>query len=63
MMGKPKLTYYPIRLRFVNQHCTFPIGSLTWVLVSINGVLITTDFEVIEIMDDINPYLALLGIN
>jgi hypothetical protein len=63
LMGKPKLIYSPIRLRMVNQHAVRPFGILEHVHVDIDGVRTFADFEVIEIVDDIYPYPALLGIN
>jgi len=39
------------------------MGRLQGVTVDIEGVSTLTDFEVIEIVDDSNPYLALLGID
>ena len=41
------------------------MSKLSWhssVLVDIDGVSTSADFEVIEIIDDSNPYPALLGI-
>jgi len=38
------------------------MGRLPGVTVDIKGVQTIIDFEVIEIMDDNNPYLALLGL-
>ena len=39
------------------------MGRLQGVTVDIEGASIQIDFEVIEIVDDNNPYLALLGID
>ena len=39
-----------------------PLGWIPNVPVDIDGVCTVADFEVIEIIDDNNPYLALLGI-
>jgi len=39
------------------------MGRLQGVTVDIEDVSTQTDFEVIEIVDDNNPYLALLGID
>jgi len=39
------------------------MGRLQGVTVGIEGVRMQTKFEVIEIVDDNNPYLALLGID
>ena len=38
------------------------MGRLHSVVVDIKGVCIVVDFQVIEIMDDKNPYPALLGL-
>ena len=62
-MGIPKLVWSPIQLILVNQYRTFLVGRVDNVQVDINGVRTTTNFEVIEIMDDKVPYLALLGID
>jgi len=39
------------------------MGRLQGVTVDIEGVSVQTDFKVIDIIDDSNPYPALLGIN
>lgn len=39
-----------------------PHGMVIWITVDIEGASAMTEFEVIEIVDDSNPYLALLGI-
>ena len=39
-----------------------PLGRLLSVPIDLDGVSTLADFEVIEIIDDSNPYLALLGI-
>jgi len=46
-----------------NQYCIFPIGRLENVEIDIVGLNIVTDFEVIEIMLDKDPYPTLLGID
>jgi hypothetical protein len=63
LMGKPKLIYSSIRLRMANQQVVSPFGRLEHVPVDIDGVRTFVDFEVIEIVDDSCPYLALLGID
>jgi hypothetical protein len=63
LMGKPKLIYYPIRLRMANQQEVSPFGRLDHVLVDIDEVITFVDFEVIEIVDDSCPYPAMLGID
>jgi hypothetical protein len=60
LMGKPKLIYSPIRLRMANHHAVIPIGRLEHVPMDIDRVRTFEDFEVIEIVDDNCPYLALL---
>jgi len=45
-----------------NQKKTFPLGRLLGVIVDIKGVHIISNFEVIDIIDDSNPYFSLLGI-
>ena len=56
------LEWSPIQLRLANQQKIVPLGRFPSVLVDIDGVSTLVDFEVIEIIDDSNPYLALLGI-
>jgi hypothetical protein len=62
-MGKPKMIYSPIRLPIANQQVVISFGRLEHVLVDIDGVRTFAYFEVIEIVDDIYPYPALLGID
>ena len=61
-MRKPILEWSPIQLRLANQQKVVPLGRLPGVPVYIDGVSTLVDFEVIDINDDSNPYLALLGI-
>ena len=61
LMGKPKLRYSPIQLRLANQQRVNPMRRLSNVPVDIDGVWSLEDFEVIEIIDDNNPFPALLG--
>src|SRR5713226_9334704 len=61
-MRKPKLEWSPIQLRLANQQKIVPLGRFPSVPVDINGVSTLADFEAIEIIDDSNPYPALLGI-
>jgi hypothetical protein len=46
-----------------NQYFIFPVGRMEYVKVDVAGVKTIVDFEVIEIMGDGDPYLALLGID
>lgn len=62
-MGKPKLQWSPIQLRMTNQKKIVPLGRLSGITMDIEGVCITTNFEVIEIVDDSNPYPTLLGLD
>jgi hypothetical protein len=62
LMKKPKLVCSPIQLRLVNQHKIVPIGRLKGVPVNINGVCSVVDFEVIDIVDDIQPYPTIMGL-
>ena len=62
-MGKSRLIYSPTRLRMENQHTVSPYGRLEHVPVDIDRVRTFVDFEVIEIVDEICPYPALLGID
>ena len=59
-MGRPALQWSPIQLRMANQQKVIPLGRLSGITMDIKGVHNTTDFEVIEIVDDSNPYHALL---
>ena len=61
-MEKPSLEWSPIQLRLANQQKIVPLGRLPSVPVDIDGFNTLADFEVIEIIDDSNPYPLLLGI-
>ena len=62
-MNNPRLDWSPIQLRLANQSKVLPIGRLTQVPVEVKGLRTYVDFEVIDIVDDTNPYPALLGID
>ena len=62
-MGKPRLDWSPIQLHLANQAKVLPIGWLSNVIVDVEGLRAYADFEVINIVDDRHPYLALLGID
>jgi hypothetical protein len=47
----------------VNQYCIYPVGRLQNVQVDLDGVQTMANFEVIEIIGEKDPYLALLGID
>lgn len=63
LMGKPNLRWSPIQLRMENQQKIFPCRRLSGVTIDIEGDHTTIDFEVTEILDDNNPYPALLGLD
>ena len=46
-----------------NQQKIILLGRLTKVVVDIAGVKVHADFEVIQIVDDADPYPALLGLD
>jgi len=62
-MGIPTLQWSPIEHRMASQHKIIPMGRMYGVTVDIEGASTLADFEVIEIVDDSNPYLVLLGID
>lgn len=57
------LQWSPTQLRMANQQNIIPMGHLHEVIVDIEGVCTIADFEVIEIVDDRNPYPVLLRID
>ena len=61
-MGTTTLEWSPIQLRLANQQKIVRLGRFPSVPVDIDGVSTLADFEVIEIIDDSNPYPTLLGI-
>eukprot|EP00253_Pinus_taeda_P026519 PITA_26519 len=62
-MGRPTLQWYPIQLQIENQQKILPMGRLQGITVDIEGASALENFKVIEIVDDNNPYLTLLGID
>lgn len=62
-MCRPALQWSPIQLRMTNQQNIIPMGRLQGVTMDIDGRSTQIDFEVIEIVDDSNPYPTLLGID
>ena len=62
-MGEPKLERPTIQLRMENQQKIIPLGRLPKFMVDIAGVGVLADFEVIEIMEDVDPYPTLLGLD
>jgi len=62
-MGRPALQFSLIQLRMANQQKILPMGRLQGVTVDIEAASAQAYFEVIEIVDDNNPYPMLLGID
>jgi len=62
LMGKPNLVCSPIQLTLSYQYKIYPIGRIKKVKVNIEEVKTKAYFEVIEIMDDLDPYPNRLGI-
>ena len=62
-MGRPVLQWSPFQLQMVNQKKILSMGRLQGITVDIKGASALADFEVIEIFDDNNTYLALLVID
>ena len=62
-MGKLCLDWSIVQLWLTNQAMVLSIGRLSQVPVDIEGMHTFAEFEVIDIVDDTNPYLALLGID
>jgi len=61
-MGRPTLQLAPIQLWMVNQQKILSMGRLQGITIDIEGASVLADFKVIDIVDDSNPYPALLGI-
>jgi argininosuccinate synthase len=62
LMGKPTLIWSVIQLGLANQHKIVSIGCLIGVPVNIDGVCNVANFEVIEIVDYIQPYPTSMGL-
>ena len=62
-MGEPTLGYSNIQLKLENQKGVIPIGRLKNTTVDLDGVRTTTDFEVMDMVDEYIPFRKLLGIN
>ena len=62
-MGEPKLEWSAVQLHMANQHKILPLGGLSKVVVDIVGVRVRADFEVIQRVEDTNPYRTLLGLD
>ena len=61
-MGEPKLEWSTIQLCMANQQKIITLGRFTRFVVNIEGVKVLENFEVIQIVDDTQPYPALLGL-
>jgi hypothetical protein len=62
LMGKRKLVWYPVKLSLTDEHNIVPIGCLTGVPMNVDEVRNMVEFEAIEIMEDSQPYCALMGL-
>lgn len=62
-MGRPTLQWSPIQIRMENQQTIIPMVQLHGVTVDMEGASDLANFEVIEIIDDNNPYPMLLKID
>ena len=62
-MGEPKLEWSTIQLCMANKQKIIPLGRLLQVVVDIAGVKVCAEFEVIKILDDVDPYPMLLGLD
>ena len=62
-MGEPKLEWSTIQPRMANQQKIIPLGRLSKIMVDIIGVKVRVDFEVIQIVEDADPYTTLLGLD
>ena len=62
-MGEPRLGWWTIQIWMANQQNIIPLGRLTKVVVDIAGIRVNVDFEVIQIVEDADPYPALLGLD
>ena len=62
-MGDPKLKWSTIQLRMANQQKIVPLGRLSKVIVDIDEVRVRADFEVIQTVEDADPYSTLLGLD
>ena len=62
-MGNLRLDWSPIQLHLSNQTKVLPIRRLRNVIVDVEDLRTYAEFEVINIVDDTNPYPALLGID
>ena len=62
-MGETKLEWSTIQLFMANQQNIIPLGRLSKIVVDFAGVKVWADLEVILIVEDADPYLALLGLD
>jgi hypothetical protein len=62
-MGEPTLGYSPVQLKLDNKQRVLPIGRLNGVILDLDGVRSTIEFEVIEIVDDTTTYPVFLGLD
>jgi hypothetical protein len=54
-MGEPTLGYSAIQLKLENHHRVIPIGRLKNIIVDLDGVCTTIDFEVMDMVHESIP--------
>ena len=62
-MREPTLGYSNIQLKLENQQRVIPMGRLKNIVVDLDDVCTTTDFDVMDMVDDSKPFPSLLGID
>ena len=61
--NKLGLDWSHVQLRLVNQSNVLPISIITQVHMEVKGLKTYDEFEVIDIVDDTNPYHTIIGID
>ena len=62
-MGEPKLEWFTIQPRMANEQKIIPLGRLSKMVIDIAGAKVRADLEVIQIIEDADPYPAFLGLD
>jgi len=62
-VDRPAFQWSPIQLHIANQQQILSMRRLQGIMVYMEGASALAYFKVIEIVDDNNPYLVLLGID
>ena len=63
LIRRPNLLWSPIQLKMASQYIIYRIGRMEEVEVNIVGVKTKEHFKVIGIIDDLDPYPAILFID